>query len=207
MTDRERYKRAFSVLHAPEELKLEENGMKNTTKRHISKAAAIGAAILAVCMGSAAAYAADIGGIQHQVQIWLHGGQTDAVLTIEQNDHTEYSLTYEDENGEQHEIQGGGVSYDIFGNEQPLTEEDIMRDVLDNPEVVYNDDGTVYVYYREQKIDITDKFDENGKCCIRINAGDQDLYMKIEPDGYSVSSDIDGEDHNVYIMVDSDDAP
>ena len=191
MTDRERYKRAFSVLHAPEQLDLEVTEMKKTTKRHISKAAAVIAAILAIFVGSAVAYAADIGGIQRQVQIWLYGDQTDAVLVIEQSDHTEYSLTYEDENGETHERHGGGVAYDMFGNEIPLTEEDIMEHLAE-PEVIQNDDGTVFVYCRDQKIDITDKFDENGVCHVQVT-GDRTYYMTVtaEENGYSCSISTD----------------
>ena len=72
---------------------------------------------------------------------------------------------------------------DMWGNEIPLTEEDIMRDVIDTPEVRYNDDGTVIVYYRDQSIDITDKFNEEGKCYTEIKGGDRTYYMVIEREG------------------------
>lgn len=78
---------------------------------------------------------------------------------------------------------------DMWGNEIPLTEEDIMRDVIDTPEVRYNDDGTVIVYYRDQCIDITDKFNEDGKCYTQVKGGDQTYYLVVEKDGgYSCST-------------------
>ena len=57
------------------------------------------------------------------------------------------------------------------------------------PEVEYKDDGTVWVYYYDQKIDVTDLF-EDGVCYVKLVNGDETLYMTIEYDnGYSVSSD------------------
>ena len=187
MTDKERYQRTFSALHASGELNLEVTDMKinmsKKNRRHISKFTAICAAAVLAAGGCMTAYAADVGGIQRTIQIWLHGDQTNAVLDIQQGDHTTYTMTYEDENGEKHEMHGGGVAMDMWGNEKPLTEEDIMRDVIDTPEVRYNDDGTVIVYYRDQSIDITDKFNEEGKCYTEIKGGDRTYYMVIEREG------------------------
>ena len=51
------------------------------------------------------------------------------------------------------------------------------------------DDGTVWVYYYDQKIDVTDLF-EDGVCYVKLVNGDETLYMTIEyENGYSVSSD------------------
>lgn len=190
MTDRERYQRTFSTLHASAELDLEATEMKMNKRTLSKKAAALCvSAAIAVGMGTAvAAYANDVGGIQRQVQIWLHGDQTDATLEIEQTDHTQYKLTYENENGEVKEIGGGGVAYDMFGNEIPLTEEDIMQQ-LDCPEVVYRDDGTIVVCYHDQIIDITDRFDENDLCYVTVNS-DPPTYMTIKKNqGYSSSNE------------------
>lgn len=187
MTNRERYQRTFSALHASGGFNLEETDMKinmsKRNRRHISKFTAVCAAAVLAAGMCTTAYAADIGGIQRTIQIWLHGDQTNAVLDIQQGDHTTYTMTYEDENGEKHQMSGGGVAFDAFGNEIPLTEEDIMRDVIDTPDVQYNDDGSVIVYYRDQCIDITDKFNDEGKCYTQVKSDDVTYYMVIEKDG------------------------
>lgn len=134
---------------------------------------------------SGVAYATDLGGIQRTVQIWFHGDQTDAVLVLEEG---EYTLTYADENGEEHVQQGGGKAFDIFGKERPLTEEELMMNI-NTPEVVYNDDGTVFVYYKNQKLDITDAFDEDGICYVELKDGGTSIYMTVDLDGgYSMNT-------------------
>ena len=44
----------------------------------------------------------------------------------------------------------------------------------------YLDDGSVWVYYRDQKIDITDKFDEDGICYVQVKDGKDPIYMTIK---------------------------
>lgn len=190
MTDKEKYKRTFSVLHASEE-NLEVINMNSKRRIHISKKVTtiIAAAVAAVtmCVG---AYAADVGGIQRKVQIWLHGDQTDAVLDVQQGDHTEYTLTYKDENGENHEIHGGGVAMDGFGGERPLTEEEIMDHISNEVEVMYYDDGKIIAFYKDCSVDITDKFDEDGYCYVEMKDGKDTIYVTVEKDkGWSTSHD------------------
>lgn len=190
MTDKEKYQRTFAVLHASE-FDLEENAMNKRKGIRISKKVitVCAAAAIAAAM-SAAAYAADIGNIQRKVQVWRNGDQTDAVLDIQQSENsTEYTLKYTDENGEEREIQGGGVAYDRFGGERPLTEEEIMENLDEDVNVEYRDDGTVWAYYKGCKMDITDKFDEDGYCYVQLKDGDDVMYLTVEPDGYSVSSE------------------
>ena len=52
-----------------------------------------------------------------------------------------------------------GVAYEN-GTERPLTADELL-DEINMPEVEYEEDGTVWVYYLNQKMEITDKF-ENG---------------------------------------------
>lgn len=54
---------------------------------------------------AATAYTTNLGGIQRTIQLWVHGDQTDAVMDMQNGQHT---LSYEDANGEQHEASGGG---------------------------------------------------------------------------------------------------
>lgn len=175
MTNKEKYQRAFSVLHASDEFIMEVKPMRQTTRKSIPRLVAICAAIVMVIGMSVVAYAADVGGIQRTIQIWLHGEQTDAVLEIQDG---EYSLGYEDAEGTPHEIHGGGVAFGDDGQERPLTDEEIMEH-LNGPEVDYKEDGSVWVYYMDQALEVTDLF-EDGVCYVQLKDGDGSLYMTIK---------------------------
>ena len=177
MTNKEKYQRAFSVLHASGDCVMEVTSMNRTTRRYIPRLAA--ACMAAVLVLSTVAYAADIGGIQRTIQLWFQGEQTDAVLEIQDG---EYTLGFQDADGNTHEIQGGGVAIEPDGQERPLTEEEIMEH-LEMPEVEYRDDGSVWVYYQSQKQEITDMFDENGVCYVLLKDGNDDRYMTVKRDG------------------------
>lgn len=83
MTNKERYKQAFSVLHTSDQFSVEVENMSRLNKKHNMKVAA---AALAGCIllagGTGSAYAANVGGIQRTVQVWLHGDQTTANMTV-----------------------------------------------------------------------------------------------------------------------------
>lgn len=178
MTNKEKYQRAFSVLHASDEFIMEVKPMRQTTRKSIPRLVAICAAIVMVIGMSVVAYAADVGGIQRTIQIWLHGEQTDAVLEIQDG---EYSLGYEDAEGTPHEIHGGGVAFGDDGQERPLTDEEIMEH-LNGPEVDYKEDGSVWVYYMDQALEVTNLF-EDGICYVQLKDGDDSLYMTIKHNG------------------------
>jgi len=185
MTNKERYQRTFSVLHASGDFLKEEIPMKKQTKRYLPRLAVICAAVVLVLGMMTAAYAADLGGIQRTIQLWTHGDQTNAVLDIQDGS---YTVTYEDTDGSSHEFGGGGVAFDIFGNERPLTEDEILEH-LDEPDVEFRDDGTIWVYFRSHVVEITDKFDEDGYCYVTVQDGDDVRYLTIERDGgYAMSS-------------------
>ena len=118
MTNKEKYKQAFSVLHTSEDFAMEVEKMSKFYKAKRQKMVAA-AATIALCVvfgGSTTAYAANVGNIQRKVQIWLKGDQTDAVMNITTTEEaTEYEIVYEDENGTEHTMQGGGDSA-FFGN-------------------------------------------------------------------------------------------
>lgn len=135
--------------------------------------------ILAACLVftlAVTAYAADIGGIRRIIQIWLYGDQTTAVLDVQGG---QYTVT--DEEGSFIKG-GGGVAFEPDGSERPLTEEEILQH-LDQPDLQHKEDGTVWVYYHGQKIEITDRFDENGICYLELRDGETVLYATIEKDG------------------------
>ena len=67
---------------------------------------------------------------------------------------------------------------------------------LNEPDVSYQDDGTVWVYYYDQALDITDKFD-NGVCYVKLIHDGNELYLTVKyRDGYSFSP-------NRYISADN----
>ena len=184
MTNKERYQRTFSTLHASDDFLMEVTPMKRTGKVRKNRIVALCAAIALIAALATAAYAADVGGIRRTIQLWLHGDQTDAVLEV---DNGSYTLTYEDENGEIKEMGGGGVAMDGFGKERPLTEDEIMEQ-LNMPDVEYLDDGSVWVYYHDQKLEITDKFDDDGICYVQLKNSGETLYLTIKyNDGYAMS--------------------
>lgn len=155
-------------------------------------AAAIAVFVLAV--GSVgAAYAVNLGGIQRIVQIWLHGDQTDATFTVEDGS---YTLDYKDADGNEVQQGGGGVAIEN-GVERPLTADELLEEIS-MPDVEYKEDGTVWVYYLDQKMEITDKF-EDGICYVQLNAGGKTQYITVKyqngfatsPDGYVQPSEFD----------------
>lgn len=185
MTNKEKYKQAFSVLQSSGEISLEVERMAIMNKKaRMRTAAAAVAACVALAGGGGIVYAADIGGIQRTVQLWINGDQT--TVTFEYDGDGSFLMSYPSEDGEVKEIGGGGVAVGADGTERPLTEEELL-DSLNDPEVEYKDDGTVWVYYYDQKIEITDQF-QDGVCYVKLSHGDETLYMTVKyQDGYSTS--------------------
>lgn len=190
MTEKEKFQRAFAPLHASPDTMTEVMKMteRKTKRPALRRAATIGlAAALVLALGSVA-YASDLGGIQRTVQLWLNGEMTDATLTVNEGS---YTLRYPDKDGTEREMGGGGIAIEDDGTERALTEEEMLEH-LNAPEVVYEDDGTVMIYYRGQSLDITDRFDENGLCHVLLRDeqnGGKTLFVTIHyNDGYSYSA-------------------
>ena len=190
MTEKEQFQRAFAPLHASPDTLTEV--MKMTEQKHgkraLRRAATLGlAAALVLALGSVA-YASDLGGIQRTVQLWFKGDQTDAVITV---DSGYYTLNYTDQDGTEHEMGGGGVAIEDDSTERPMTENEIFEQ-LSEPEVIYEDDGTVMLYCRGQSLDITDRFDESGLCHVLLRDeedGEKTLFITAKyQEGYSYNS-------------------
>ena len=187
MTEKERFRRAFMPLHASPDTMTEVMKMteRKTKRPALRRAATIGlAAALVLALGSVA-YASDLGGIQRTVQLWIKGDQTDAVMTIDQG---HYTIDYTDKDGTEHEMGGGGVAIEDDGTERALTEEELFEH-LNQPEVEESEDGTVTVYYLDQSLDVTDKFNEDGVCYVQLEGGEKTIYMTIKRgNGYATST-------------------
>ena len=93
MSNKENYKKAFSVLKSSCDFTLEEKRMKRIKRENTHRNLLVAAvAMLVVLAGSGTAYAADLGGIRETVQMWIHGEQTDVTINDE-------SIEYVDEDG------------------------------------------------------------------------------------------------------------
>ena len=181
MTNQEKFQRTFDKLHASPEVLTEVLNMttKETIapirkKRFMPKVAAAAAALVLVAGSGTAAYAMDLGGIQRTVQLWIHGDQTDATFTVENGS---YTLEYKDAEGNDVQQGGGGIAYEN-GEERPLTDKELLEQ-LRMPEVEYKEDGTVWVYYLNQKMEITDKF-KDGVCYVQLNADGETQYITVK---------------------------
>lgn len=190
MTDKERFQKTFKHLHASPEIITEVLNMSEekrvisvNRKRNMGRVAAA-VAVLMIAVGSGSvAYAMDLGGIQRIVQVWIHGNQTDAVFTVNEG---EYTLEYEDEEENLVQQSGGGIAFEADGTQRPLTEEELWEDVT-APDVEYKEDGTVWVYYKNQGLNITNKF-ENEICYLQLEDGDEVKFLTIKyQNGYAMS--------------------
>ena len=188
MTNKEKYKQAFSVLQTSGDFSMEVEKMAMRQKHHKVKtiAAAVAACIVLVG-GAGTAYAANLGGIQRTIQLWINGDQTNATLEINNDGNSStYTIKIPDENGNSTEITGGGVAMDGDGVERPLTEDEIMEQI-NQPDVEHEDDGSVWLYYKDRKLDITDRF-EDGICYVKLTDGKDVKYLTIKyNDGYAMS--------------------
>ena len=102
--------------------------------------------------------------------------------------HSDYTVNYTDSEGNERERSGGGVPFEPDGTERALTEEELFEH-LNEPEVEEREDGTVTVYYLDQKLDVTDKFDEDGVCYVQLEGGEKTIYMTIKRgNGYATST-------------------
>lgn len=178
MTNKEKYQRAFGVLHASDDFLTEARRMK-AKKMTVRKAVLLCAAAVLILGLATVCYAENVGGIRRTIQLWVHGDQTDAVMDIENGN---YTLSYDDAQGH-HEQGGGGVAIDAFGRERPLTEEELLEEINSNVDVEYKQDGTVWVYYQDQAMEITDLFDENKVCFVQIKTETGTLYVTVKYGG------------------------
>ena len=187
MSNKENYKKAFSVLQTSSDFSLEEEKMarlkKNTVIRNILAAAA---AVIVIVGGSGTAYAKNVGGIQRTIQLWIQGDQTD--VTIDFDGAGNYTMEYTDIYGNVRQSGGGGVAIDQDGTERPLTEDELLQEMSRNVDVEYYEDGKVILYFQDQIVDITDKF-ENDRCYVHLKGSDTELYVTVKyDDGWATSS-------------------
>lgn len=183
MSNKEKYKQAFSVLHASCDISLEVEKMERNMERNrkVFRMRPVAAACICVCLlfGSmATAYAADLGGIREKVNAWIHGSQVPVEVT-ERKDGG-YSFSYKNGDHEE-EFGGGGVSIDDEGNERPLSAEEILNENVSD--VVTEKDGTVWLYHYDHKVNITEFVKDNKTCKVVIMEEEKPVYFDIKSNG------------------------
>lgn len=192
MSNRELYKKAFSVLQASGDFTLGDEKMAVLKKKAMLRTFAAAACACLVIVGSSRiAYAANVGGIQRTIQLWMYGDQTD--VTIDFDGSGNYSMEYTDADGNTRELGGGGFAVDADGTKRALTEDELIWHLFEEVDVSYNDDGRIMLYFQGQVADITDKF-ENDICYIFLNGTDASLYvtvLKAEDGGFPIDSSPD----------------
>lgn len=205
MTNKERYKQAFSALQSSRKLSLEVEEMaefQKKRKKNIAAAAAVACAVI-IC-GSGTAYAADLGGIQEKVSVWLYGTKTE--VEVEENGNGGYTMRLERDGNEEEILGFGGVAINDDGSQTWLTADDLITTINESANVEEDANGRVWIYYYDQKSDITDLFDADGICRVAIMYNGKTAFVKVEreEDGsypFSQTDDLSKEEIEKYIYI------
>lgn len=204
MTNKNKYKQAFSVLHTSADYSLEVEKMtKFKKKQRLNLAIAAAAACIVLVGGSVSAYAANLGGIQEKLSAWIHGSER----TLDTTDHGDgsYTFTYE-EDGTELSFSGGGVSMDMVGNETQMSADELINEMNGLPDVYEDDNGTVWIYYYDQSVDITDMFDEDSVCRVALSHDGEMIYIEVTKDDdgsypYSCETGISKQQQELYTVI------
>ncbi len=198
MTNKERYRRAFSTLHASYPVSWEEKTMEKTNrhfKMRPALAAGLAAVLLVGCAG--AAYAANVGGIQQTVRMWLGGQSVEAqVEDHSTQDVGAYTFTVPGPDGQSVTRSVGGTAIAPDGARRPMSAQELAEDFA--TEVVETEDGAVWLYDHDKSYDIT------------AHLADGQTRLTLEADGHTVYYDFaleDGEILSYTRLLDSVDAP
>ncbi|MCC8129535.1 MAG: hypothetical protein LIO51_06310 [Clostridiales bacterium] len=178
MTNRERYKQAFSVLHADGNICLEKEPKETGRKTVLWQRVAAACACVALLLGGAGtAYATDLGGMRTALTAWISGRQVE--VEVADGEDSVYIFTYEAEDGTEQMFGGKGVAMDENGNETPASAEEILDGM--GIEVEGKEDGSVWLYYYDRTVEITDYLtsDENT-CKVALEYEGETVYFDIE---------------------------
>lgn len=181
MTNRERYKQAFSALQTSATQSMEVEMMAMIQKKHKKNIAVAAAVACAALIGvSGTVYAADIGGIQQKVRIWMYGKEEEVVIT-EKGDGS-YLLHYVGDGQEELGFGGVAIGEDENGDttESWLSPDELVISLNQSVDIAEDTDGRVWIYYYDQKADITDLFDEEGICKVQLTHEGETVYLEIE---------------------------
>ena len=211
--NKDRYQKSFNTLHLSEEFREkinehpEDNGkgkIMNFRAMHgISRIAAAAVTVCTIALGSAGVcYANDIGGVRTTLQMWLNGSSQE--VEVVQTGEGSYAIY--DENGE--ETMGfGGISYDEFGNEVPMSAEELVGYMNNDCHLEITDDGRYIFSYKNLTEDVTDQVDKKGNLYLHVDdPSNPYTYFEItdiENHGYSVESGRKASFGKTYYEIDS----
>ena len=169
MTNAERITRATDLICPSPEMDIlgyvEEKTLRSNRRRPLRVAATACASLALVVLLGAVAYAADLGGIRHPVNVWLHGDMTE--VTIQQVGDGQLEVTYPAGS-----TRGtGGMAYDPDGTARGVTMEEVIDQLLTDVEATQDEDGRYWLYIRDHKIDITDQIEANGYAQEKVKDG------------------------------------
>lgn len=179
MNNKQKYQRAFSALQSSQVIHLEESSMKKTYKPNLRPILAAAAAVILLISLATAAYAADLGGIRTTIQSWFQG--KNATMDVVEKNPGQYEFQVH-QDGQTHTMSGGGMAFDMFGNEIPLPPEDVAQTIAE--QILVKEDGSIWLYYKSYAIDITQYMTEDG-CKLLLNDNGEKLYYNVTPPEYN----------------------
>lgn len=157
MTDRERYRRAFSAIQ-PSAALLEGMTMEKTNRNRLPARRLLVLCTVLVLIISvfSVAYATDLGGFR----IWVNGKLQSGAIDQSKDG----SITWTSEDGTY--VVDGGYIVLPDGSERPITAEELMEEYRNNP-VLYTDKGVI-VAYQDQRYDITEEMQRNNRAVVEF---------------------------------------
>lgn len=180
MKNAEKIKRAFDALQPSRDFSMEVEEM-TAKKRPLSKAlASVCVAAALVIAGATAAYAADLAGFRQALSLWIQGEQRNGVM--EQVGEGEF--VFIDEDGRENIYRG---TIDDGSGERPMTMDEMLHneEMEAHPFFEEKENGSVWMYYKEQKVDITEQFENGNTAFVTLDDGGKTLYFTVrwEEDG------------------------
>ncbi len=163
----DRYKKSFDNLHLSGDFssRLSESLEKEREDKKVVNLFSAGkiAAAIAICSLTCgtACYAADVGGIRTNFNIWLNG--TNQNIEVQDNGDGSYSWT--DDEG--HEYGFGGITIDEDGTQHPLTPDEYFEMMNNDGSLEFTDDESFIFHYHNLSIDVTDKI-VGGKLALHV---------------------------------------
>ena len=170
MTNRERYRNAAELVRPSESMDtmayVEEHIMNSRkTRRPLRTLITVCACVVLVLALCGTAYATNLGGVRHSINVWLHGDVTQ--VTIEQVGEYEYLITYPDGS-----TRGtGGAVITPGGKSRAMTMDEIEEYLMSEVVCERDDGGRYWLYLRDHKIDVTDQITENGYAQVKVKDG------------------------------------
>ena len=158
MTNHEIYKQAFARVQYPSEIDL---CTKSKTHRIPVRAVLIASALVVALISTA--FAADFAGIASYFRVLLQGKPAD--VHVLEYDPGEFLVTMPD---------GSQISFS--GVNEQLTVDEVLEDLQVSVDSI---DGRVYFSCYEKQTDITEQFDEAGRCFLTAEINGETRYITV----------------------------